>query len=169
LNGLAVFAYLLLLFILVPLIELAVLIRLYHATNLLTTLAIVILTGVLGAALARRQGFEAWQRIQSQLSQGKPPASELLDGLLILIAGVLLVTPGILTDVVGFSLLVPSVRALLRGRLARRLVPPQVMQFHSFSADVFRRQEPRDNEIEAEYTVEPGEPPATERLPKSPD
>jgi UPF0716 protein FxsA len=125
-----VFVIILLLLTAVPLIELALLIRLYHATDLLTTLSLVIVTGIVGAALARRQGFEIWRRMQAQLAQGKPPTNELLDGLMILIAGALLITPGILTDIVGFSLLVPPVRSLLRGFLARRMVPPGGMSFH---------------------------------------
>jgi UPF0716 family protein affecting phage T7 exclusion len=96
--------------------------------------------------------------MQAQLAQGKPPTNELLDGLMILIAGALLITPGILTDIVGFSLLVPPVRSLLRGFLARRMVPPGGMSFHSFGNSPFEQQPRRnENEIEAEYTVERGE------------
>ncbi len=165
------FLILLLLLTVVPLVELMILIRLYHATDLITTLAVVIVTGIVGAALARRQGWETWRRIQTQLSQGKPPTTELLDGLMIVIAGALLITPGILTDLAGFSLLIPPVRTLLRGWLARRLVPPGMMQFHSFTTSHFgQNHRPNENEIEAEYTVEQGHTGNQDhRLPKSSD
>ncbi len=164
------FVPLLLLLALVPLVELALLIRLYKATDWLTTLALVIGTGIVGAALARRQGFEIWRRIQSQLAQGKPPANELLEGLLVVFAGILLILPGILTDIAGLLLLLPPVRALLRGWLFRRMVPPGAVRFTSFSTGAFPESRNRDNnEIEAEYTVEPGEPYSGPRLPKSSD
>ncbi len=162
---------LLLLLALVPFLELAILIRLYQATNLLTTLALVIGAGILGAALARWQGFEVWRRIQSQLAQGKTPTGELLDGLMIMAAGALLIIPGILTDALGFLLLLPPVRGLLRGWLARWLIPPGAMQFTQFGPSEFPvTRKPDGNEIEAEYTVEPGDPSAPQsRLPKSTD
>ena len=149
-----IFLVLFLLLTLVPLMELALLIRLYQATDLATTLAVVILTGIVGAALARRQGLETWHRIQHRLSEGRPPTVELMDGLMIFIAGALLITPGMLTDAVGFLLLIPPVRRLLRGWLARRLMPSG-MQFYTFSSSPFSGKRPgNQNEIEAEYTVE---------------
>ncbi len=144
---------LLLLLTLVPLMELALLIRLYQATDLGTTLAVVILTGIVGAALARRQGLETWYRIERRLSERQPPTAELMDGLMIFIAGALLITPGMMTDAVGFLLLIPPVRKLLRGWLARRLMPSG-MQFYSFHSSPFSERPGNENEIEAEYTVE---------------
>lgn len=157
------------LLVLVPLLELWLLIQLSQATDWGTTLAIVILTGILGAALARRQGLAVWHRIQNQLSQGNSPTRELLDGLMILFAGAFLLTPGILTDGVGFLLLTPPVRKLLRGWLARRLVRPGGVEFYSFRSTTFRETgSGGDSEIEAEYTVERESPPAGEsRLPNS--
>ena len=167
---------LLLLLTLLPLMELALLIQLYQVTDLGTTLAVVILTGVVGAALARRQGLETWYRIQRRLSEGKPPTTELMDGLMIFIAGALLITPGMLTDAAGFLLLMPPVRRLLRGWLARRLMPSS-MQLYSFSSSPVSENRPRnENEIEVEYTVEvehessdAESQPGTGRIPKSPD
>lgn len=111
------FFRLMLLFTLVPLIELALLIKLGQLTNLLTTVAIVVLTGAIGAYLARREGVKTWSRIQQNLAAGASPAVELVNALLILIAGAVLITPGLLTDLVGFALLVPAVR----NRVGRKL------------------------------------------------
>ncbi len=111
------FLKLLLLFTLVPLIELALLIKLGQLTNVLTTVAIVVSTGAIGAYLARREGLKTWSRIQENLAAGASPAAELVSGLLILIAGAVLITPGLLTDFVGFGLLIPAVR----NRVGRKL------------------------------------------------
>ncbi len=120
------FFKLLVLFTVVPLIELALLIKLGQLTGTATTIAIVILTGVIGAGLARREGFKTWNRLQHNLSQGVSPADEMINALLILVAGAVLITPGLLTDTVGFALLIPPVRRLIRRKLSayfeRRLV-----------------------------------------------
>lgn len=116
---------LLLLFTVVPLVELVILVQLGRHVGLPATLALVLGTGVLGAGLARWQGLRAAREVMGQLSAGRLPAVALLEGLLILMAGVFLVTPGLLTDLAGFALLVPPIRrAILRGleeRIRRRL------------------------------------------------
>ena len=89
---------LLLLFTVVPIVELALLIELGKATSLGTTLAVVVGTGLLGAWLARREGLRTWRAIESRLQEGRMPSDELVDGLLILVACVVLVTPGLITD-----------------------------------------------------------------------
>jgi UPF0716 protein FxsA len=101
---------LLLLFTLVPLIELALLLELARHISWPTTLLIVLATGAIGAALARRQGWQTMQTIQHEMAAGRLPTQALTDGAMILVAGCLLVTPGVLTDAVGFSLLVPAMR-----------------------------------------------------------
>jgi UPF0716 protein FxsA len=110
---------LLLLFTLVPAIELALLIEVGRRIGTLPTLGLILLTGVVGATLARYQGIAVLRRMQAELAEGRLPAASLLDGVIILIAAALLVTPGILTDAVGFALLVPLTRAGIR-RLMRR-------------------------------------------------
>lgn len=115
------FVKLLVLFVVVPLIELALLIRIGQSIGLLTTVAIVVLTGVVGAALARREGLRTVWQIRTELAAGRFPVGRLLDGLMILVAGGLLLTPGILTDAVGLALLVPGTRNLLRDRVAERV------------------------------------------------
>lgn len=114
------FFRLLALLTLVPLIELALLVWVEGRIGLGATVAMVVVTGVLGAALARQQGLAVVRRIQAQLAAGEVPGAALVDGLLILIAGVVLLTPGLLTDAAGFLLLVPPLRARLRRLLRRR-------------------------------------------------
>ena len=114
------FFRLLALFILLPLAELALLLQVGRWIGLGWTLAIVVATGFLGAALARRQGLRAWLAIQAELRAGRMPGGSLVDGLLILIGGIVLLTPGLLTDLAGFLLLIPGSRALLKRSLTRR-------------------------------------------------
>ncbi len=109
---------LLLLFTVVPLVELFLLIRIGEAIGLVRTVAIVLGTGILGAWLTRLQGLRVLARIRSDLAAGRMPTDSLIDGLLILVAGLVLITPGLLTDMTGFFLLVPTSRAWLRRRIA---------------------------------------------------
>ena len=106
-----------LLFVVVPLVELAILIWIGQWIGAWTTIGAVILIGATGAWLAKHQGLRTWSRIHESLSQGVMPGGELLDGLLLLIAAVLLITPGVLTDLVALLLFVPAVRTFLKRRL----------------------------------------------------
>ena len=108
-----------LLFVLVPLVELALLIQVGQWVGVLPTILLVFVTGIAGAALARREGLRTIRRLQEQLASAQLPGDALLDGAAILIGGAFLLTPGVLTDVVGLSLLLPPTRALLK-RWARR-------------------------------------------------
>ena len=114
------FFRLLALFILLPLVELALLLQVGRWIGLGWTLAIVVVTGFLGATLARRQGLRAWLAIQAELRAGRMPGGTLVDGLLILIGGIVLLTPGLLTDLAGFLLLIPGSRSVLKRSLRRR-------------------------------------------------
>lgn len=115
------FGKLLILFILVPLAELYLFSTLGKELGWDKTIAIVILTAILGAALTKSQGRAAMAKLRRATAEGRMPHNEATDGILILIAGAVLLTPGFLTDAVGFLLLVPPVRALIRGRLAKKL------------------------------------------------
>ena len=143
---------LLLLFTLVPLVELYLLFQVARVTGAATTVALVLVTGILGAALARRQGLRVWRQIQREAAQGRVPASGLLDAVLILAAGVMLITPGLLTDTLGFLLLVPRARAWLRGRASHWLTRRATMQFQM---DGVRPQPPDQTIIDAEFTRRP--------------
>ena len=113
-------ARLILLLTLVPALELAILIPLGSQIGIIPTLALIFVTGVIGAVLAKKQGVAAWKRIQSDLSSGKMPGDSLLDGLAVLIAGAFLVTPGVLTDVAGMVLLIPPLRRPVKAYLKKR-------------------------------------------------
>lgn len=113
--------WLILLFTIVPLIELAILIYLGTIIGALYTMLIVVVTGILGAILARYQGSSTLSKIRSNIEIGIIPANELFDGALILAGGLLLLTPGIITDIIGFALLVPYTRRIVR-RLSRSLM-----------------------------------------------
>jgi UPF0716 protein FxsA len=115
------FARLLLLFTVVPLVELFLLLRIGGAIGPLPTLGIVVVTGVVGSTMARAQGVRVIREAQAQMNRGEMPSRGILEGILVFSAGLLLVTPGVLTDVVGFALLVPKVRALVASRVGRAI------------------------------------------------
>ena len=110
---------LLLLFIIVPLVELWLLIEIGKMIGLLPTIALIMVTGVAGASLARWQGILCLQTVQKQIRDEQLPTDLLLDGLGILVAAAFLVTPGVLTDIVGFGLLIPPVRRVVRRTVAK--------------------------------------------------
>lgn len=112
------FLRLLLLFTVVPLIELYLLITIGGVIGVVPTIAIVIGTGVLGAWLARWQGLAVIRRISDEMGAGRIPTDALIDGLLVLVAAAVLLTPGLLTDTAGFILLVPGSRAAVRKVVA---------------------------------------------------
>ena len=114
------FLRLLLLFTIVPLVELFLLVKLGTVVGVGPTVALVIFTGVLGAWLARQQGLGVLRRLSEDLAEGRLPAEALIDGLLILIAGAVLLTPGLLTDALGFLLLVPQSRAVVHKAAVSR-------------------------------------------------
>jgi UPF0716 protein FxsA len=114
-------AKLLLLFILVPAIELILLINIGGMIGVLPTLGIIVLTGALGATLARWQGLAVLRDVQTELARGGLPAGALVDGVIILIAAALLMTPGFITDMVGFTCLIPGFRSVLKRAAWKRL------------------------------------------------
>jgi UPF0716 protein FxsA len=116
-----VFAALALVFLVVPFVELYVLIQLGHVIGALPTIALLVAVSVVGAWLVKHEGISTLRRAQEQLRNGTVPATELVDGLLILLAGALLVSPGFVTDVFGVLLLLRPVRAALRSTVRKRL------------------------------------------------
>ena len=105
------FAKLLLVFILVPLADLILLLMISNFTSVWFTIALIIVSGTIGAWLARQQGTKVTDKIRNEFQQNMMPSSLLTDGAMILFAAGLLITPGMLTDAFGFSLLIPSCRA----------------------------------------------------------
>ncbi|MGH7445258.1 MAG: FxsA family protein [Longimicrobiales bacterium] len=112
---------LILAFIALPVLELIVLMRIGSWLGLLPTLLLILTTGVVGAAVARSQGMQVLARMRGDLAEGKPPVNAVIDGVLIFAAGLLLVTPGVISDVMGILLLLPPTRALVRRLMASRM------------------------------------------------
>ncbi len=112
------FKILFLLFLIVPLIEITILIEIGKVFGVGYTIALVIGTAALGAALFRQQGLSTLAKVQMSMDQGELPATELVEGLMLLVAGALLLTPGFFTDVFGFLVLIP----VLRKKIAQSLL-----------------------------------------------
>ena len=111
---------LLILFIAVPVVELVLLIEIGQRVGTLATVGLIIGTGIVGASLARQQGISTLARLRNDLDAGQLPAEPIVDGVLILLAAAVLITPGVLTDLVGFLCLVPACRRRLKHFLKRR-------------------------------------------------
>ena len=120
-----------LLFTLVPVIELYLLIKIGVVIGPVPTIAIVIITGIAGAWLAKHQGIVVLRRLQNEMAEGRPPGNSIVDGVLVLVAGILLLTPGLLTDMCGILLLIPFTRRLVREyiktKLKRKLDSGQIL------------------------------------------
>jgi UPF0716 protein FxsA len=141
--------YLILGFTLVPALELLLLFKIGGTIGGWQTLGVIILTGVIGARLASLQGRAAWQRIQEALAQGRLPTTEMVDGLLIFAAGLVLLTPGFLTDLFGFFLLLPFGRSLVRKCLVARFKGKVSTHMH-FSGHGMRVPHREDNVIDVD-------------------
>ena len=115
------FLRLFLLFTVIPVIEVMILVRLGESFGFITTLTLVITTGLIGAYLVRKEGFAVIVKIQAEFKEGRFPAEHLLDGILLLVAGIVLVTPGLLTDITGFVLLIPFTRDLIKRVIQKKL------------------------------------------------
>jgi UPF0716 protein FxsA len=126
---------LLLLFTVIPLVELWLLVNLSDVFGFWTTIALVIGTGMAGAALARWQGWQALERVRTEMRQGMLPAQAIGDGVLIFAAGLLLITPGVLTDALGLSLLIPPLRKLMLKGLRHWFTTHVRMETHAFYTD----------------------------------
>lgn len=153
-----------LLFTLVPVIELTLLIEVGGAIGPLPTIGLCLLTGFVGAALARSQGAGVLRRLQETIAAGGLPAREILDGVLILIAGVVLLTPGFVTDAVGLLLLMPLSRAVVRGLLMRwvqgRLVATATQGPHGAAWTYTTDEEPRAQGEPEQMLYPPGTAPS---------
>ena len=110
----------LILFILVPLLELYILIKIGGYLGAFQTVALVVFTALFGVVIARIEGLRKLQQIKQSLAQGIVPAEEMLDGVLIFVAGILLIIPGVLTDLFALILLIPYTRTLFKRWLRRR-------------------------------------------------
>ncbi|MCU7553467.1 FxsA family protein [Alteromonas sp. ASW11-19] len=150
-----------LLFAILPIIEIALLVQVGGLIGGWNTIGLVIITAFVGAYLVRREGFQTLQAAQSKMQQHELPGKEMVEGLLLVIAGVLLVTPGFVTDIIGFLFVVPGSRHLLAAQLSKHLkmrvvTPGQFGQTGGFGqgpSDPFgQRHQPDDGDVfEGEY------------------
>ena len=118
------FGLLLALFVSVPLVEIYFLIKVGSFIGATSTILLVLLTAMLGAFLVRVQGLSTLAKVQTSLSRGEIPATELIEGLILLLTGVLLLTPGFFTDALGFLCLVPRIRHRIARSALQRIAPP---------------------------------------------
>jgi UPF0716 protein FxsA len=148
---------LLVLFIAVPIVELAAILQVGDWIGFWPTLGLLVADSILGSLLMRSQGRAAWRRFDAALKAGRPPAAEVLDGVLVIFGGALLLTPGFVTDLVGILLLLPPTRAIVRRLLVRRLA--HRMMVSAFGAGA----RPRGRGFDVEGTSTEPRPP--HRLP----
>lgn len=139
-------ALLLVVFIVVPLAELYVILKVGDAIGILWTVLLLAADSILGSALLRSQGRAVWMRFNQELERGRMPHREVVDGVLVIFGGAFLITPGFLTDVVGLLLLIPPTRSLVRRIVMRRLG-------RRFATSVVGpRTAPRDYDVEGSAT-----------------
>lgn len=121
--------WLLLLFVVVPAVELMLILEVGSRIGALATLLVIVLTGIAGVTLARVEGLAVLTRIRQATAEGRMPADEVVEGVLILMAAAMLLTPGFLTDAFGFLVLIPFTRPLFR-RLAMRWIRVRIEHHH---------------------------------------
>ena len=114
------FFKLILFFTLTPIVELFILFKLAEVTSALTTIGLVLATGIAGAYLAKSEGRLIISKIKSELNEGRVPGDQLMNGLCVLIGGAFLLTPGILTDIAGFTLVLPGTREIYKAFIKRK-------------------------------------------------
>tara|TARA_Y100001956_G_C4043987_1_gene151897 strand:- start:66 stop:590 length:525 start_codon:yes stop_codon:yes gene_type:complete len=117
-----VFPILLLLFIFVPIIEIGLFIQVGGFLGLWPTIALVLITAFVGASLVRSQGIQTLMSVQGRLQQGEMPAQQILEGVMLAVAGVLLLTPGFMTDALGMLVLLPAPRAMIAKKMMEKMV-----------------------------------------------
>jgi UPF0716 protein FxsA len=156
---------LVLLFIVVPLVELYVIIQVGGWIGALPTIGLLLLDSILGAVLLRSQGRAVWRRFNQALAEGRVPHRETFDGVMVIFGGALLLTPGFITDIVGLLLLIPPTRALIRrgGTLVvmRRFALGGRVAYWGYSRMPRRptaRRRPRSNDVEGTAQEVPEEP-----------
>jgi UPF0716 protein FxsA len=161
---------LVLIFIVVPILELALIIQVGEAIGVWWTIALLLADAFLGAWLWRHQGRAAWRRFNLALSEGRPPTKEVMDGVLIIFGGALLITPGFISDFFGILLLAPPTRAGIRRLIVSRFLPRTMRAgFTAAAAGAGARAgrrrggagfgEPRGWDVEGSATEIPPDPP----------
>ncbi len=113
---------LLMLFVVMPVLEMWVLIEVGSKIGALTTIGLVLLTAMLGLALLRQQGVSTIMRANQRMQSGQLPAQEMVEGIFLAVGGALLLTPGFVTDAIGFACLIPGLRHIIIGRLLKKAI-----------------------------------------------
>ena len=149
-----------LIFVIVPIIEIALFIQVGGAIGFWATLAIVILTAFAGTILLRQQGLSTLTNLQSKMSAGQDPSKDLAHGAMILIAGVVLLTPGFFTDALGLLLMLPAVRNWVINAGAARMVGSIRMQTSGFESTSPKHDDIIDGEFEEVRSKDPNSPPS---------
>lgn len=148
------FMKLFILFITVPIIELYTLITIGSAIGAPSTILLVLTTGAVGAYLAKREGIAVWGKIQKELQAGNLPKDELIDGVLLLVAGIVLITPGIFTDLFGILLLTPQGRKLFRAYLVKKFKSSIVVSTPGhFQSNQQKRYKDTEESTYVDYTI----------------
>jgi UPF0716 protein FxsA len=150
---------LLVLFIVLPLVELYVILKVGDAIGVVPTILLLAADSVLGWVLLRSQGRSVWRRFNAALAEGKMPHREVMDGVLVIFGGAFLITPGFVTDVIGLLLLLPPTRALIRSQVVRRLGRRVTVGVAGGPA----RRRPRDYDVEGTARESDDAPPGLER------
>ena len=152
------------LFLLIPIIEIFFLIKVGEVIGAWPTIILVVLTAVIGAALLRQQGLSTLARLQQNLGQGKLPAQEMIEGILLAVGGALLMTPGFVTDTIGFLCLLPVTRQWLAKAIIKRSAMQMQIKMGGFAQGSQWEQD--INTVEGEYTVVEDDPKSLNKKPK---
>lgn len=140
----------LIIFILIPFIEIMVFMQVGDAIGIGTTLLLALLTAILGGFIIKYQGVFTIHAVRESIAQGKTPVAEIFDGFCLVAAGATLITPGFVTDTVGFLLLIPPVRTALRKALSSKMNVASSKQFHQNPNDPYQSRQD-SNVIEGDY------------------
>lgn len=144
------FRFLFLLFIIIPIIEIALLMQIGAWIGVWPTIAIVIITAWLGAKNVKQQGVSTLNSVQTKVAEGQAPSEEIVSGLMLLIAGVLLLTPGFATDIFGLSLLVPAFRKAI-VKAFQKNIPTQTFSSSSFTQNGFQYENHNEQPINGSF------------------
>lgn len=143
------------LFAVLPILEITLLIQVGEQIGAWNTVGIVIITAFVGAYIVRQQGLSTYLQAQSKMQQGQLPGQEMAEGLLLLIAGVLLVTPGFVTDIIGFAFALPFTRPLIAKSISKHLIAKQVhfqqQTFYQHQSRQYGQSQQDEEIIEGEF------------------
>jgi UPF0716 protein FxsA len=153
--------FLVLLFVVAPLVELVVFVQVAQWVGVLEAIALLIAVSIGGVLVVRYEGLGIIRRVRQQLQAGRLPAADLVDGLLILIAGVLLILPGFISDIVGILLLLPPTRALVRRMLQRHWAVRVASGVATVAGPGIRRVRNESDVIDVPSSEQPGRPPGS--------